>query len=258
MLISLSIRRIDACAPGRYSQTCRHDRARRSGDNRGSGVVHDYIEFFRQFRSRFETTGAIAPSSRFLASALTRPLGRRTAPARILEIGPGTGAVTKRIVRLLGPDDRLDLVELNERFAEILARRYGGAPQHGAPREAVQIHVCPLQEFEPQGTYDFIVSGLPLNNFSADLVGEIFETCFRLLSPGGVLSYFEYMYVRPVRKLVAGERDKTRLTRIDAIMNSYLSEHRIRRDWVFVNLPPAWVQHLQSQSRTSDFIQPAQ
>src|SRR3712207_2100544 len=65
----------------------------------GSGTpVRDHLEFLRQFRRQFETTGAVAPSSRFLAAAMTGPLSRRTKPARILEVGPGTGAVTRKIV----------------------------------------------------------------------------------------------------------------------------------------------------------------
>ena len=83
--------------------------------------VHDHLEFFRQFRRRFKTTGAVSPSSRFLAKALVRPLRESRGPARVLEIGPGTGAVTRKIVELLGPEGHLDLVELNEAFATNLA-----------------------------------------------------------------------------------------------------------------------------------------
>ncbi len=68
--------------------------------------MRDHLTFFREFRQRFKTTGAIAPSSRFLASAMTGPMKKvlRRAdapPQRILEIGPGTGAVTRSIVKLL-------------------------------------------------------------------------------------------------------------------------------------------------------------
>jgi phospholipid N-methyltransferase len=204
----------------------------------------DHVEFFRQYCQRFKTTGAIAPSSRFLATAMTGPLADRSKPARILEVGPGTGAVTRRIVRLLREDDRLDLVELNETFAAMLERRFCEDPKYKAVADRSEIHVGSLQDFQSDAPYDFIISGLPCNNFSADLVENIFEAYFELLAPGGVLSYFEYMYIRPVRKLVSGREEKTRLNRLDSIMNSYIERHRFRRSWVFVNVPPAWVQHL--------------
>ena len=207
--------------------------------------MRDALEFFRQFRQRFETTGAVAPSSRFLAAAMTRPLRRRPAgPVRVLEVGPGTGAVTNRIVRLLREGDRFDLVELNESFAEILKRRFQAEPAWQSAAAFSQVHVCPIQDFRCDAPYDFIISGLPFNNFPAELVEAILADCLKLLRPDGVLSMFEYMYVRPVRGLVGRRAERERIRRIESIMRSAFDKHRVRRDWVFVNIPPAWVQHL--------------
>lgn len=208
----------------------------------------DHWEFLRQFRERFETTGAVAPSSRFLARAMTGPMLRRDRPGRILEVGPGTGAVTKRIVRLLKPEDRFDLVELNDSFANLLRQRFEQDSHYRAVADRSAVHVCPIQEFVESAPYDIIISGLPLNNFPADLVRSVFETYFRLLAPGGTLSYFEYMYVRPMRKLVANPAEKARLNELDRIAGEYLSKYRVHRSWVFVNVPPAWVQHLQKET----------
>ena len=177
------------------------------------------------------------------------PLKERTQPVRVLEIGPGTGAVTRQIVQLLRPDDRFDLVELNESFAAMLNRRFQVDPSYRPLARQSEIHVCPLQEFRTEVQYDYIISGLPLNNFSADMVREIFEIYFRLLAPQGVLSYFEYMYVRPVRKLMSGRKERARLNALDEIMGSYLSQHHFHTGWVFVNLPPAWVQHLRRDAQ---------
>ncbi|MCH7685573.1 MAG: methyltransferase domain-containing protein, partial [Planctomycetes bacterium] len=155
--------------------------------------------FLRGWRREFHTTGAIAPSSRFLARAITRPIEQRSGPVRILEVGPGTGAVTRRIIQLLRPDDRLDLVELNDRFAAILEQKFREDRLFRKAADQAQIHVCAVQEFQSAGNYDFIISGLPLNNFSADAVREIFDVCFGLLAPEGVLSYFEHILLRRLR-----------------------------------------------------------
>ena len=48
-----------------------------------------YLEFFKQFRTTFETTGAIAPSSRFLATNMTGPMQHHQGSKKVLEIGPG-------------------------------------------------------------------------------------------------------------------------------------------------------------------------
>ena len=209
--------------------------------------LKDHWEFLRQFRERFETTGAVAPSSRFLARAMTGPMTQRERPLRVLEVGPGTGAVTQRIVRLLKPEDCFDLVELNDTFATLLRHKFEHDPKYRAVAERSSVHVCPIQEFTSVQPYDIIISGLPLNNFPAELVRSIFETFFRLLAPGGTLSYFEYMYVRPLRKMVARPVEKKRLTELDQIANEYLVKYRIHRSWVFVNVPPAWVQHLRKE-----------
>ncbi len=207
-----------------------------------------HLEFFKQFRSTFETTGAIAPSSRFLASNMAGPMKQHQGPKKVLEIGPGTGAVTREIVKQIQPGDQLDLVELNEKFVEILNQRFDSESGFQEIKHLTSIHNCPLQEYGESEEYDFIVSGLPLNNFPAQLVGEIFEAYFRLLKPGGILSYFEYMYVRPIRKVISRGDENQRIRRIDEIMKNYTNEYRIRTNWVWFNIPSAWVQHLQKEN----------
>jgi phospholipid N-methyltransferase len=206
--------------------------------------LKEHLEFFGQYRQRFQTTGAVAPSSRFLARALARPLERHAGPCRVLEVGPGTGAVTRRIARLLKPGDRLDLVELNERFADLLRRRFADDPDFQRVADRSEIHQCPIQQFSTAAPYDYIISGLPFNNFPPELVREIFGVFFQFLAPGGVLSYFEYMYMRPLRRAVSNRAARVRLGDLETVLEEYLARHRFRRDWVFVNLPPAWVQHL--------------
>jgi phosphatidylethanolamine/phosphatidyl-N-methylethanolamine N-methyltransferase len=208
-------------------------------------TISNNLAFFRQFRQRFETTGAIAPSSQFLAKSMTRFLAKRgSAPVRVLEIGPGTGPVTQRIIPLLADGDRFDIVELNESFVEILNARFQQDEAWKTAAAFSQVHQLPIQDFQPDEKYDFVISGLPLNNFPADLVDSIADTYFKLLKPDGVLSYFEYMYVRPIRKVVTRGDENVRITRIDDIMAAHCANYRIARDNIMLNIPPAWVQHL--------------
>ncbi|HET6324012.1 MAG TPA: methyltransferase domain-containing protein [Planctomycetaceae bacterium] len=211
-------------------------------------MLRDHREFFRQFRTQFQTTGAIAPSSRRLARAMTRHISSARGPARILEVGPGTGAVTRQIVTLLKADDRLDLVELNEAFAGRLEQRFQSEPSFKQVADRAEIHVCGIESFQSDRPYDYIVSGLPFNNFSPAFVGRVLDAFFNFLAPGGVLSFFEYMYVRPVRGLVSRGAERTRIKDLDRILNGRLQQHGFRRDWVFLNLPPAWVQHLRKDA----------
>lgn len=209
-------------------------------------ALKNQAAFFRQFRQRFETTGAIAPSSRFLARSMTSFLTSRdrSVPVRVLEIGPGTGPVTDLIVKQLQPGDRFDLVELNEDFVAILKARFENEQAWMSVKNQSTIHQLPVQDYIVDEQYDFVISGLPLNNFPAELVKSIADTYFRLLKPRGVLSYFEYMYVRPIRKVVTRGAEKIRISAIDETLRTHCERSRIRRDSIWVNVPPAWVQHL--------------
>lgn len=212
-------------------------------------LFKEHVTFFREFRRRFETTGAVAPSSRFLAKAMTRYLRRHpsdSGPKRILEIGPGTGACTRTIVKYVNEGDRFDLVELNESFADHLRRRFETEPDWKRVASQAEVHVTPIQEFTSDAPYDYVISGLPLNNFPTDLVADVFTHYFKHLAPGGVLSYFEYQFVRSIRTKVGAKSERERLKAIDQIMADQCAERRIRRDWTFLNIPPAWVQHLKS------------
>lgn len=215
-------------------------------------VAADHVKFLREYFRTFETTGAIAPSSRFVARALTKPLHERTDNVRILEAGPGTGSVTSEIIRHLKPGDRLDIVEINSRFADALSERFESDPRYMAVADCAEIHVCALQEFQADAQYDSIVSGLPFNNFPSELVEELFDACLELLRPGGTMSFFEYMYVRPVRRIVSGSRERLRLREIEEIFEVRFSKYHMRTDWVFVNIPPAWVQHLRIPEEIAD------
>jgi phosphatidylethanolamine/phosphatidyl-N-methylethanolamine N-methyltransferase len=210
-------------------------------------MFRDHVEFFRQFRTQFHTTGSVAPSSRHLARAMTRHLAAPRGPAHILEVGPGTGAVTRRILKLLLPEDRLDLVELNDSFANLLRQRFQSDPVFQPAAGQAQVHVCGIEKFKSDAKYDYVISGLPFNNFSPGFVAEVLQAFDELMAPGGTLSYFEYMYVRPLRRLVSRQSERTRLGELDRVLNAFLSAHKASRDSVFLNLPPAWVQHLKKE-----------
>lgn len=206
-------------------------------------VFHEYRVFWREFRQNFETTGAVLPSSRFLASALARFVPGAQGPRRILEVGPGTGAVTNKIVARMAPTDHFDLVELNEAFVARLRERFQTEPdfQRVAPQSQVLHKSVEEVAGEP---YDLIISGLPLNNFSVDLASRLLQALVRLLKPGGTLSFFQYIAVRKARAMVSRRDERTRLRGVGRVLDSLLAAGEIRRDWVLANVPPAYVHHV--------------
>ena len=209
------------------------------------GVLREYAVFWQEVWRAYHTTGAILPSSRSLGRALARYVGRQDHPQRILEVGPGTGAVTRWILARMRPEDHLDLVELNERFVARLRERFASEPTFRRFHDQVQIFHVPVQEMPDGQQYDLVISGLPLNNFQVNEVHAILEKMIALLRPGGMLSFFEYIGIRRLRSLVADRADRARLQGIESLFNKLFQQAEIRRDWIWLNLPPAWVHHLQ-------------
>ena len=205
----------------------------------------EHAIFFREFLHNFHTTGAILPSGRSLSAALTRFVREPSAAARrILEVGPGTGAVTRRIVAGMGPRDSLDLVELNDSFVQRLRHRFESEPEFQAVAERARVLHCPIENLPLGHGYNLIVSGLPLNNFSLAQVEGILRALGGLSAADGVLSFFEYIAVRRVRAIVSGPRERSRLRGIGRALSALFDGREIRRDAVWRNIPPAWVHHV--------------
>jgi phospholipid N-methyltransferase len=201
-------------------------------------------DFFREFRHHFRTTGAVLPSSRFLAGALVSQLRPPRPPGRILEVGPGTGSVTRAIARRMVRGDRLDAVEINPRFVRALRRRLEEDDVLRPWRGQVEVIHAGVEDLIGESVYDYIVSGLPLNNFPVAKVREIFATYSRLLKPGGTLTYYEYVLVRQLKTPFVDRRERRRLFRVGRVVGGYIRDYQIRRESILINVPPAMVRHL--------------
>jgi phosphatidylethanolamine/phosphatidyl-N-methylethanolamine N-methyltransferase len=204
----------------------------------------DYRAFLTQFLRNYETTGSIIPSGRALATALSRHVGQGDAPQRILEAGPGTGAVTRCIVERMRHDDRLWMVELNPTFAAHLRTAFKEKPDLRAVADRCHIVEGSVQALGKDGQFDLVVSGLPLNNFSPDDVRIILEAYSKLLKPTGILSFFEYILIRPAKMMVSTASERDRLRGVGAAIEAMLRQREFAREWIWPNVPPAWVHHI--------------
>jgi phosphatidylethanolamine/phosphatidyl-N-methylethanolamine N-methyltransferase len=211
----------------------------------------DYGIFLKQFLEQFQTTGAVMPSGKPLASALCRFVGSSPSPQRILEVGPGTGAVTTTLVERMRDEDHLCLIEINQTFVTHLKTAFQERPPLRAKAHRVDVIHGRMEDLKDDGRYDLIVSGLPLNNFSVDAVEQILDGFGRLLKPGGVLSFFEYIAMRSMKSLVSSKEERERLQAIGGLLHRTLDGREIQRDWVWPNVPPAWVHHVRLRSPES-------
>lgn len=207
-------------------------------------VMHTW-QFLKRYVAAPHVTGAVAPSSRRLAEALVRPFARSPRPARVLEIGAGTGPVTRVIGRHLGPQDRLDVCELQDELADVLERDVlSRAPLDRASREGrVRLIRGPVEEIDAAGVYDFVICGLPFTAFDPPSVRRIMGVIERTLKPGGTFSYFEYVGLRRLSCTFGFGVGRRRVRRVSRLLDRLIARHQVRRETVWLNVPPAYGRH---------------
>jgi phosphatidylserine decarboxylase len=144
----------------------------------------------------------------------------------------------------MGPHDQLLLVERNQQFVARLRRRLADEPAFRSVAKRVTLIAGSVEELPEDDPFDFVVSGLPLNNFSAELVNHIVKKLRRLLTPSGTLSFFEYVAIRRAKSLLSARGERKRLRGVEAVLAELLTQHEIDRDLVLANVPPAWVHHV--------------
>jgi phospholipid N-methyltransferase len=204
-----------------------------------SAALAEALVFLRQFTHTARMTGSIAPSGAALSRALTRHVqpGSAHQPRAVLEVGPGTGAVTRRLAQCLGPHDTLELVEANSLFVD----RLSAALRHDARLAAVaprtRLHHGLIQDQE-LGHYDTIVCGLPFANFPPAQIEAVVRQLIGSLRPGGRLSFFSYIGGRAAQRL----HPRQALSR--QALREAIAPHVVGTEIVLPNLPPAYVHHL--------------
>lgn len=191
------------------------------------------FSFFSQFVKSPTTVGSLFPSSTKLAKEIVRQIpGKEISgpPRRYLEVGPGLGTFTTELVEKLRAEDRLFLVEFDEKFAEILRKKFGHL------KNVTTVH-GDFTQFHSDIPFDYCVSGLPLAAFDPETVKKIYNVFDRIVKKNGVLAYFEYLGIPQFKKLTLNEKFKQVL----ALKDSYFSKHQGSSTDVWQNLPPARV-----------------
>jgi phosphatidylethanolamine/phosphatidyl-N-methylethanolamine N-methyltransferase len=169
------------------------ERRIRRFDQRNGGRLLDEMTFIRSWLEKPLSMGAVTPSGRALARTMARFVDPETA-GPIIELGPGTGAVTKALVDHGIEVSRLVLVEFNPNFCKLLRRRYPEATV--IQGDAYRIgHLLGGLLKEPAAA---VVSGLPLQTKPFKRRLKLMDEAFGLMAPGAPLVQFTYAMVSPI------------------------------------------------------------
>lgn len=171
------------------------------------------IEHIRNIK----TSGTIVGSSPFLVSRMLRAIDFDRART-IVQLGVGTGCITKGLLRRMHADARLISLELNPVFIEenrdlrdprlTLLERCAST----LPRVAAELGLGPI---------DYIVSSLPLAIMNEVVVERILRDADRLLASDGMFLQYQYS-----------------LTQKRALERRF---REVRVGFTLANIPPAFV-----------------
>lgn len=138
-------------------------------------------------------TGAVAPSSPWLARAMASYVDPQI-DGPIIELGPGTGPVTKALIRHGIPQERLVLVEYSADFCKLLRRRFPKAT------------IIQGDAYDIAGTLNgiisqpaaAIVSSLPLMTKPMDIRLSLLDAAAKLMVKAAPFIQFTYALLPPI------------------------------------------------------------
>jgi phosphatidylethanolamine/phosphatidyl-N-methylethanolamine N-methyltransferase len=181
--------------------------------------LDDEVRFLRSWIEKPLHMGAVMPSGRLLARTMAQYVDvGSTGP--VVELGPGTGAITNALIEHGVDQKRLVLVEYNPGFCALLRDRYPHA-------KVVQGDAYTLRDSLRNvlsAPASAVVSGLPLVTKPMLTRLKLIREAFAALAPGAPFVQFTYSVAPPIPKSLPG-----------------VSTEASERIWM--NLPPArvWV-----------------
>ncbi|MEV4898282.1 SAM-dependent methyltransferase [Nonomuraea sp. NPDC055795] len=190
-------------------------------------MSNDTALFLGQFLRSPASIGALAPSSRRLAEAVSAPIPERGEPV-VVELGPGTGPFTAEIQRRLCGRGHHLAVELNDSLAGLLAQRYPLV-------DVVRDDAARLPELLAErrlNRADVVVSGLPWAAFPESLQQQLLGAVCTALGTGGAFTTFSYIHAIPL----------SAARRFRGLLDERFEEVVPGRT-VWRNAPPAFVFH---------------
>lgn len=188
-------------------------------------AIGDHVMFLGKFLRNPRNVGSVIPSSRALAREMARavPVDAR---AVVVELGPGTGALTRQVMEVLAPGERFLAIEIDPEFCEKLRARWPGIDcECGSAADLPKM----LAARRWDGV-NHVLSGLPFASLPSAISRAILAAVAQSLLPGGTFSTFQYVHAFATPPAV-----KFRAQMADAFGPA------MSRQLVIRNFPPAFV-----------------
>jgi phosphatidylethanolamine/phosphatidyl-N-methylethanolamine N-methyltransferase len=152
-------------------------------------TLSDSTLFLREWLANPQRTGAVAPSSPQLGAAMARWLPHDP-ESFVLELGPGTGAVTDALLKRGLREDRLIAIENNPTLAKLLRKRFPRA--HIIAGDAWEMDKLIAELPQRVDFVGAVISSLPLLNFPLEEAEALALKIRQVLAPDG--KWVQYTY----------------------------------------------------------------
>ncbi|WKA28773.1 class I SAM-dependent methyltransferase [Bradyrhizobium roseum] len=181
--------------------------------------LDDEVRFLRSWIEKPLHMGAVMPSSKLLARTMAQYVDVDS-KGPVIELGPGTGAITNALIEHGVDQKRLVLVEYNPGFCALLRDRYPQAKVVQGDAYALRASLDKVLDAPASA----VISGLPLVTKPMLTRLKLIRDAFLALAPGAPFVQFTYSVAPPIPKSLPG-----------------VSTEASERIWM--NLPPArvWV-----------------
>ena len=151
------------------------------------GGEHPWRAFLGAWVRNPARMGAVMPSSPWLSASLANVVPSQGSPV-VVELGPGTGAVTVQVSQRLPATARHLAVELDPAMARYLSHAHPGVEViNGDAAKLASL----LAERELQRA-DAVISGLPWSLFDRGTQGAILDQVVSVIGDSGVFATFAY------------------------------------------------------------------
>ena len=147
------------------------------------------LGFVKQFLASPVKTGALVASSKELATVITRRASIPKAKT-IVELGPGTGVFTKKILHQLSCNTVFFALEVNPFFVDETRRQCSKAVVYHDTAANVKGYLSR----HGVSKCDCIISSLPWAGFRKDLQESMLQQIVDALEPGGEFLTFAYLH----------------------------------------------------------------
>lgn len=145
--------------------------------------------FLKQFWQEKKMVGAMSPSSKYLAHKMLKNIDFKKSRV-IVELGPGTGVFTKKILEEMSAEAKLLVFELNDTFYEALKQEIQD-PRMVLIHDSAE-HIQRYLQQESLLHADYVVSSLPLANFPNKLKSNVLNASYDALKNHGKYIQFQY------------------------------------------------------------------